>query len=105
MGAPTDDDGGSWRRGMSFPETAAAELEEGGAMARSDLAPEDLAAVISVLEYAITNFRWGAPHSCSFQNGTHALCHPSQTQVKGMPIPTSSWHTSGPILSRALLQR
>jgi len=65
VGEPAEEGGGSWRRGKSFPETAATEMEEGGAMARSDLEPEDLAAVISVLEYAITNFR------CA----SLALCH------------------------------
>ena len=52
------DDGTSWRRGLANqPETAATDLEEAGAMARSDLEPEDQAAIIAVLEYVITNFR------------------------------------------------
>lgn len=54
------DDGTSWRRGVATPatpDTAATELDEGGAMSRTDLEPEDLAAIISVLEYVITNFR------------------------------------------------
>jgi len=58
VGVPIEEEFGSWRKGKSFPETAAAEVDEGGAMARSDLEPEDLMAVISVLEYAITNFRY-----------------------------------------------
>lgn len=57
VGAAAVDDGTSWRRGISQPDTAATELEEGGAMSRSDLEPEDLAAIIAVLEYVITNFR------------------------------------------------
>lgn len=42
---------------MSQPDSAAMDLEEGGAMSRTDLEPEDLAAIIAVLEYVITNFR------------------------------------------------
>ena len=61
IGVPAheENDGSSWRRGVAtdFPETASTELEEGGMMARSDLEPQDLAAVISVLEYAIMHFR------------------------------------------------
>ena len=58
IGAAGVDDGTSWRRGFANqPETAATELEEAGAMARSDLEPEDQAAIIAVLEYVITNFR------------------------------------------------
>lgn len=59
IGVPLQDDGSSWRRGLATgaPESAATELEEGGAMARSDLEPQDLAAIISVVEYAIANFR------------------------------------------------
>ena len=58
IGAAGVDDGTSWRRGFANqPETAVTELEEAGAMARSDLEPEDQAAIIAVLEYVITNFR------------------------------------------------
>ena len=59
IGVPHDEDSGSWRRGAAqYPETAASEVDEGGAMARSDLEPQDLAAIISVVEYAIVNFRY-----------------------------------------------
>ena len=65
------DDGTSWRRGFANqPETAATDFEEAGAMARSDLEPEDQAAIIAVLEYVITNFR--CLHSFSVV-GFHAL--------------------------------
>ena len=52
---------GSWRKGAAYsaaPETAAAELNEGGAMARNDMAPEDLSAFISVIEFAINKNRF-----------------------------------------------
>lgn len=76
IGVPLEDDSGSWRRGSAqYPETAASEADEGGAMARSDLEPQDLAAIISVVEYAIVNFR------CSQPNGPHlAVLHPPASQ-------------------------
>lgn len=57
IGVPEYDDGSSWRRGAANQPDSLAD-EGGGGLDRSDLEPHDLAAVIAVVEYAITHFRY-----------------------------------------------